>query len=146
MKKSRKDTALLLPDTNVFVAAIKDPRRETETIRLIMAMIDREDIRLVGDDFLVEEMVRYAEEFQSETASWILGALLGKMEIMEVNEKFVRICRDYIDTPNLSDIVHAAACLKSDAVLVTNDTHYDRIRDEGIIEVWSISMAIKTLL
>lgn len=36
--------------------------------------------------------------------------------------------------------------LKSDAVLVANDKHFDRVKDEGIVEVWRISEAIERLL
>jgi len=35
--------------------------------------------------------------------------------------------------------------LQEGAVLITNDRHFDKINDEKIIEVWSISKAIKEL-
>jgi len=146
MRRSKKDTRKYLLDTNVFIAAIKDPKKETKTLQLILEMIEREDIYLVGDEFLAEEMVRYAEEFKSETASWILSALLEKMELIEVGENFIKICMNYIKTPNKADIIHAAVCLKTDAILITNDTHFNKIRDEGIINVWGISRGIKKLL
>jgi len=146
MRRSKKDTRKYLLDTNVFIAAIKDPKKETKTLQLILEMIEREDIYLVGDEFLAEEMVRYAEEFKSETASWILSALLEKMELIEVGENFIKICMNYIKTPNKADIIHAAVCLKTDAILITNDTHFNKIQDEGIIKVWGISRGIKELL
>lgn len=146
MRRSKKGTRKYLLDTNVFIAAIKDPKRETKTLQLILEMIEREDVYLVGDEFLAEEMVRYAEEFKSETASWILSALLEKMELLEVGENFIKICMNYIKTPNKADIIHAAVCLKTDAILITNDTHFNKIRDEGIIKVWGISRGIKELL
>ena len=143
MPRSRRN---ILLDTNVFVAAVKYPKKQSDTLRLILHMIVSEDIQLVGHELLVEEMVRYAEEFGSETASWILGALLGKMRLVPVSENLVRLCRNYIETPDLADVIHAAACLKSDAVLITNDKHFGRVKDEGIVEVWSISEAIEKLL
>jgi predicted nucleic acid-binding protein len=146
MRKSGSATRTFLPDTNVFVAALKSPRKESKTLQLIIALIENESIELIGDEFLVEEMARYAEELTSETASWILAALLEKMEFIDVDGNFVKICKAYIKTPDLADIVHAAACLKTGAVLVTNDRHFDRIRDEGIIEVWSVSEAIEEIL
>jgi len=33
-----------LLDTNVFIAAVKDPRRETATLRLILEFLRREDL------------------------------------------------------------------------------------------------------
>jgi predicted nucleic acid-binding protein len=146
MRRSKKGTRKYLLDTNVFIAAIKDPKKETKTLQLILEMIERENIYLMGDEFLAEEMVRYAEEFKSETASWILSALLEKMELIEVGENFIKICMNYIKTPNKADIIHAAVCLKTDAILITNDTHFNKIRDEGIIKVWGISRGIKELL
>ncbi|MDH5386460.1 MAG: PIN domain-containing protein, partial [Candidatus Aminicenantes bacterium] len=145
-RRLKKDTGKYLLDTNVFIAAIKDPKKETKTLQLILTMIEREDIYLVGDEFLAEEMVRYAEEFKSETASWILSALLEKMELIDVGENFIKICMNYINTINKADIIHAAVCLKTDAILITNDTHFNIIRDEGIIKVWGISRGIKELL
>jgi predicted nucleic acid-binding protein len=46
----------------------------------------------------------------------------------------------------LADAVHAATCLQSNAVLISNDKHFDKIRDMRIIEVWKISEAIEKLL
>ncbi len=146
MKNSKKDTQMFLLDTNVFIAAIKAPKKYTKTLQLILVMIEDEDIQLVGDEFLVEEYIRYAEEFKSETASAILGALLDKMELVQVGKNHIKICKNYIRTPNLADIIHTAACLKSDAIMITNDKHFNRIRDEGIIKVWSVTEAIKELL
>jgi len=143
MPRSRRS---ILLDTNVFISAVKDPRKQTDTLRLILHLVESEDVRLVGHVLLAEEMVRYAEEFGSETASWILGGLLEKMRLVTVSENLVRLCRGYVRTPDLADVVHAAVCLKADAVLITNDRHFDRIGDEGIIEIWGISEAIERLL
>ena len=146
MKKSSEDTKTYLLDTNVFIAAIKNPKKETKTLQLILEMIERDDILLVGDEFLAEEMIRYAEEFKSETAVWILSTLLDKIEIIDVEKNFVKICMTYIKTPNKADIVHAAVCLETNSILISNDAHYNKIKKEGIINVWGISKAIKHIL
>ncbi|UCE36176.1 MAG: PIN domain-containing protein [Thermoplasmata archaeon] len=146
MKSSKRNTQTFLLDTNVFIAAIKAPKKKTKTLQLILTLIEREDIYLVGDEFQAEELIRYAEEFRSETATAIIGALFDKMELVDVGENFIKICKNYMRTPNLADILHAACCLKTDCVLITNDKHFNRIRDEGIIKVWSVSKAIKELL
>jgi predicted nucleic acid-binding protein len=146
MKKSRKNTKTYLLDTNVFIAAIKNPKKETKTLQLILKMIERDDFLLVGDEFLAEEMLRYAEEFRSETATWILGALLEKMVLIDVKKNFVKICMKYMNTPNKADIIHAAVCLETNSVLISNDAHFNRIKKEGIIDVWGISKAITELL
>jgi len=50
-----------------------------------------------------------------------------------------------VTTPDPADVLHAATCLQERAVLVTNDRHFDRIREEGIVEVWDIAKAIRSL-
>jgi len=46
----------------------------------------------------------------------------------------------------LSDIVHAATCLYADAILITNDNHFNKIKNDGLVEVWSNTKAIKRVL
>ena len=41
--------------------------------------------------------------------------------------------------------MHAATCLQAKAVLITNDRDFDGIKESGVIEVWSISEAIRKL-
>jgi predicted nucleic acid-binding protein len=44
------------------------------------------------------------------------------------------------------DIVHAATCLQEKSIMITNDKHFDKISEERVIEVWSTSTAIESLL
>jgi predicted nucleic acid-binding protein len=134
-----------LLDTNVFVAAVKDPRREAATLRFLLDVLTRDDVEPVGNDLWVEEMVRYAEEFRSETASWLVGALVAKARLVSVDANFRAICRRYVTTPDPADVLHAATCLQERAVLVSNDRRVDRIRREGIVAVWTVSEAIRSL-
>jgi len=109
-----------LVDTNLFIATIKNPKKETTSLRLLLDMIDDTTIALIGNEFLI----------------------IDKTEVVEVDEKFLRICKLYFPEDELIDIYHAATCLQEGAILITNDRHFDKIKDEKIIEVWSISMAI----
>ena len=145
MPASAGTTRTLLLDTNVFVAAVKHPRRETASLRLILGLLRRDEVRLVGNVYWIEELLRYAEEFHSETAAWLISALLDRTRIVEVTANFVRISARYVRTPDLADVVHAATCLQERAILVSNDRHFDRIRDAGVLEVGSISGAIRAL-
>jgi predicted nucleic acid-binding protein len=146
MRRSGQGTRVFLLDNNVFVAAIKRSGGETATLSLLLRLIQDRCIRLVGNEFLLEEMARYAEVFESEMASSLLYALITKMEVVDVQGKYITICRSYMDTDDLADIVHAATCLQTDAILITNDHHFDPVRDEGIVDVWSIAEAIRELL
>ena len=146
MTRSDPDTGTLLLDNNVFVSAIKDPTRETATLTLILEMIRDKGVGLVGNEFLAEEMARYAEAFSSETAALLLHALISKMDIVEVQERFTAACRSIMGTDDPADVLHAATCLQTGVTLITNDRHFDAIRDEGIIDVWSTAEAIRRLL
>ena len=104
-------------------------------------MIREVGVGLVGDEFLAEEMASYAEAFRSETAS-LLHALISKMDIVEIQERFTAACRSIMGTEDTINVLHAAMCLRKGATLITYDRHFDTIRDEGIIEAWSIAEAI----
>jgi predicted nucleic acid-binding protein len=128
------------------VAAIAHPKRGTGTLRLILHLITDKNVRLVGNIYLAEEMMRYTEIYPSETATLLIEALAHKMEFIGVEEKYLKICRVYIGTSDLSDVAHAATCLKTGSTLISDDHDFDRIRDEGIIDVWSTKTAIDELL
>lgn len=133
-------------DNNVFVAAIINPTRATGTLKLIIHLIIDKNIQLVGDQYLIEEMIRYAETYPSETAATLLQAITSKITFINVEQKYLKICRQYMATDDLSDIYHAAACLQSSSTMITDDHHFNKIRDEGIIDVYNTQNAIKILL
>jgi predicted nucleic acid-binding protein len=132
-----------LIDTNVLISALKNPGGET--LKLLARLIEDQSITLVGNDLLVEEYLRYARAFKSVTVFWIVSALLDRMELVTVGEGHIRACKPYIKTLDRVDILHAATCLKSGSVLITNDRHFDRIRGTGIIDVWGISRALEEI-
>ncbi len=145
MRRRRGGTRAYLLDNSALVSAIMDPRRETATLRLILRMVWDPSVTLIGDELLVEEIVRYAELLDSELAATTLAALISKMELVDVQDRYVKICLGYVETPDEADIVHAAACLQADATLVSNDRHFERIAEEGIIGVLSVAEAIEAL-
>jgi predicted nucleic acid-binding protein len=132
--------------SNVFVAAIKNPRKRTRTLELLLKMIEDPTISLVGNDLLMYEMVRYAELLKSPTAAALVAALLDKTALVSVSENYRKICASYLKTPDPADVLHAATCLQAGAVLITNDRHFIRIGKERIIDVRNISEAIGELL
>ncbi len=146
MRRSEPIIQTFLLDSNVFIAAINNPKKQTATLRLLVEIIEDQNVELIGDRLLVEEMLRYAELLKSQTAATLVAGLLSKTKIVDASEKYRKICRSYLKTPNKADILHAAACLETNSILISNDRHFERIRDEGIIKVWSIAEAIKNLL
>ena len=120
--------------------------RRTATLRLILHLIGNDETRLIGDKYLGEEMIRYAEVYASETASSLLEAIAAKMSVVGVEVRFLRICREYMGATDLSDVYHAAACLQTNSTLISDDHHFDRVRDEGVIKVLSTNSAIREFL
>jgi len=130
----------------VFISAIKEPKKQTDTLKLIIKIISEPRFALVGNYLLAYGLLRYAELLKSETAAALLATLLSKMQVVDVSKNYRKICKRYIKTPDRADILHAATCLQTRAILITNDRHFDRIRDEGIIQVWNVSKAIRELI
>ena len=140
------DAKLVLLDTNVYVSAVKKPLKETETFRLIIHLLEGGGFRLVGSEILAMELLRYAEGFPSPTAATLASAMLEKMSIVRVEERFIVACYPYFPPKSLADCLHAATCLQTGAVLVSNDRDFDRIGKAGLIEVLTTSEAIRRWL
>jgi predicted nucleic acid-binding protein len=76
----------------------------------------------------------------------ILSQLTKKTcEVTKVDEGALEQCRPYLPEGEAADVVHAATCLQSGSVLITNDKDFDKIKDSGIIGVWSTTQAIEML-
>lgn len=143
MRRRKRDTLRFLIDTNVLISAVKNPRGET--LKLLVRLIEDPSITLVGNDLLVEEYLKYARILKSETVFWIVSALLGRMELVTVEEGHIRACGPYVDTPDKVDILHAATCLMAGSILITNDRHFDRLGNAKIVNVWSIPKALEEM-
>ncbi len=130
-------------DTNVFISAVKKP--SGDTLKLLLRIIEDREIEFVGNDLLIEELLRYGTLFKSETALLILSSIIGKMEIITVKENYIKACKPYFSTQSLVDIVHAATCLQTDSILITNDKDFNEIKDRGIIQIWDIARTLRTL-
>lgn len=146
MKRSEKGIQAFLPDTNLFVSAIKYPERKPYSLDLLLELINNEDILLVGNKHLFRELERYHERLESPMARELLQGLKKKMRMVEVDRDSILAGKPYFPRSELSDVMHAATCLKEDAILITNDKHFEKINNEGLIEVWSITKAIKELI
>lgn len=129
-----------LIDTNLFVAAIKSGKtRSTELlVRLIEGPWD-----LVGDDILITEYERYSREFG---AGAFFDFVQRKVIVIEQCEEDVLRCKPFFPPRSGADVVHAATCLHTGAILISNDAHFNRIKEAALIVVWSITDAIKRIL
>lgn len=139
--------AKFLVDNTLFVAGIKAfPERKTNSLKLLLHLIGREDADLIVDDLLAEEYKKYAERFGGERTQAVIKALLTGAKIIEPADRFIRSVKPYFDQKSSpEDIIHAAAAIQKGAIIITNDSDFDDAAEEGIIEVWSHSKAMKEL-
>lgn len=139
-----------LLDTNVFIAAFKSGY--TETTRLILKLLSDPGIELVVNSVLLEEYRSWLSKLSSrlpyirEQAEILYTLITSKAILVEPDRDHVERCKPFIPEREYADLYHAATCLKANAILITNDKGFDRIAKAGIIEVWSITKAIKELL
>jgi len=131
----------LLLDSNVIVAAIKSGKR-TATLKLLIELSEK-DIQLIGNKYLAYEYGKMVERFPSDTAKAIIMKLIEKMEIVEPEKDLILKFKDYLPEGGYVDATLAATCFKAKAILITNDSDFDKLREEGIIEIWGISDAIR---
>ncbi len=129
-----------LIDTNLFVAAIK--RGKMRSTELLLVLLDG-PWELVADDILVSEYQKYATKFEADA---FLKILQRKVVVIEQSEEDILVCNPFFPLTEGDDIVHAATCLHTRAILISNDAHFKRIKEEELIDVWSISEAIERLL
>ena len=146
MKKSEKKTKTFLLDNTVFVSAIKNPKKKPFSLDLILECIRNATIELVGNKYLIEEMKKYKEKFNSSAASELLDLLMEKTKIIELTKEKIQTCIEYFHESQAKDVIHASTCLEANAILITNDKDFETIKKEGIIQVWSITDAIHNLL
>jgi len=101
------------------------------------------EIELVANDVLLGEYSKFALELG---ASEFFELIQSVVIIVNPSEDYVSDCKQYFPKNQMADAVHAATCLQSNAVLISNDKHFDKIREMKIIEVWKISEAIENFL
>lgn len=135
-----------LPDANLFVAAVKNARRETDTLRLPLALLEDPSIELVGGAVLFAEFERAAAAFPSPLAAGLLHAIAERLTLVEPDDGVIAACAPFFAGQVASDIVHAATCLKSGATLISNDHDFDAIVRAGLIRRLTLTEAVRRLL
>ena len=126
MRKKR-----FLIDTNVFVAGIK--KGWTKTTDLILYLLTNPEFEIVADDVLVAEYEKYAKELNADE---FFEFLKSKVRVFNPSKSEIERCKPYFSEEESGDVIHAAICLKTNAILITNDRGFDEIKRSGLIEVW----------
>lgn len=136
-----RSTRFLL-DTNVFIAAAK--RGWTRTTDLVLRLVDGEE-DLIANEALIGEYRKYAGEL-GDYGQLLLDQLLHEVVVLEISDDVIARCVPFFPEGQDADILHAATCLSAGGILISNDRHFEKIRQERIIEVWTISEAIARTL
>ena len=146
----RKRSMKFLLDTNVFIAAFKSGF--TKTTELLIELLSNPDYELIANTVLIQEYRCWLDKLSKqlpsirERAKLLYILIMNRVTLIEPSKEHLEECRPYIHKDELADLYHAATCLKANAILITNDRHFDKIKKAGIIKVWSISKAIKEIL
>jgi predicted nucleic acid-binding protein len=112
-----------------------------------MKLILDDTISLIGNSKLATEYRCLGQEFHSETASMVIDQLLEKTTLIEISREGIGVCATYFpDQRQIADIFHAATAFQSRSIVITNDNDFDQLKKSGLIEIWSISDAIRKLL
>jgi len=69
-----------------------------------------DNIKLSANARLVSEYRKLAQELDSPTSRLILEQLVSKMELTEVKEDAIKLCKPYLPEGEAADVVHAATC------------------------------------
>lgn len=136
-----RNTRFLL-DTNVFISASK--RGWTRTTDLILELIDGEE-DLIANEALIAEYRKYAGRF-GQNGPILLDRLLEKVAVLDISDDVIVQCIPFFPEEEVADVLHAATCLYAGGTLISNDRHFEKIKQSEIIEVWTISDAISKLL
>lgn len=136
-----RSTRFLL-DTNVFIAASK--RGWTKTSELVLRLIEGEE-DLIANDALVGEYAKYAGSL-GDNGRFLYDRLLEKVAVLEISDDAITQCMPSFPDGQVADALHAATCLSAGGILISNDRHFEKVQQTGIIEVWTISEAIAKLL
>lgn len=135
-----KSTGFLI-DTNVLIAAVK--KGWTRTTDLILNLLMNPDFEIVANDVLLAEYEKYSKGLNAEA---FLAFLKVRISMVNPSEDDIGNCRSHFPENEVADVVHAATCLKAKAVLITNDRHFEKIKETGLIEVWNISETMSIIL
>lgn len=124
----------------MFIAAIQKWTRSTD---LLFYLLTAPEIELIANDVLLEEYERYALKLEALN---FFQMIYSVVVIVNPSEESILECMPYFPENAMADAVHAATSQQADAILISNDKHFDKIRKTGKIKVWRISEAIEKLL
>lgn len=119
-------------DTNVFIAAFRSGY--TTTTRLLLELIFDDSTEFVGDDILIKEYEKWFNIITAkhpetrDLATLLLTLILSKIRIVKPKPSDIEKVRNYIPENEDADAYHAATCLETGAILITNDKDFQELK------------------
>ncbi len=136
----RRDSRFVL-DNNLVIAAVESGW--TKSTNLLMTILLSDADLFVNDELLLE----YERYIHRVLGLYHLCLLISnRAQNIDPSRQSLEACRPFFPESQYADIVHAATCLEAGATIITNDAHFKRIQEAGLIEVWSISKALREVL
>ena len=123
-----------------------------QTTELLLELLTKPEYELVGNSVLLEEYRKWSSKLSMENpalqepATTLYSLLKSKMKLVEPDKKHLETCKPYFPESEKADLYHAATCLKTRAILLSNDKHFDEIRQAKLIRVLKTSEAIREIL
>ena len=139
-----------MADTNVFIAAFKSGY--TVTTKLLLKLLLDPEVELIVDDILLKEYDRWFKTLSEkipeirEQAELLYTLIKAKAKLEYPSNDDINKVKQYLPETETADIYHAATCLKANCILVTNDNDFQELKRAGVVEVWTISEAVRKLL
>ena len=135
-----RDSRFVL-DNNLIIAAIKSGwKRSTGLLFTILLS----DASIFVNEELLFEYEKYINKILGVPHLFLL--IQRRSILIDPSIDSLLICRRFLPESEFADAVHAATCFEAGAILISNDAHFDKIRESELIEVWKISEAIGKIL
>ena len=135
-----RDSRFVL-DNNLIISAIKSGwKRSTD---LLFSLLLSDATIFVNKELLFE----YEKYINRILGLPHLFLLIQKRSVLiDPSTDALCVCRPFFPVSEFADIVHAATCLEAEAVLISNDAHFNEVKESALVEVWNISEAIRRIL
>ncbi len=128
-------------DNNLVIAAVKSGW--TKSTNLLMTLLLSDADLFVNNELLIE-YEKYVHRVLGLDHLYLL--IQNRALLVDPPQKSLETCRPFFPDDQYADIVHAATCLETGATIITNDAHFRKIQEAGLIEVWNITRAIREIL
>ncbi len=136
----KRDSRFVL-DNNLIIATIKSGwKRSTDLLFTLLLS----DAQIFVNKELLFEYEKYINKILGVPHLFLL--IQRRSILIDPSMDSLRVCRPFFPESEFADAVHAATCLEAEAILISNDAHFNEIRESGLIEVWKISEAIGKIL